>query len=63
MVILAKVTLFAELSVKYIVKSFALLGQLQYILLTILQKGNFSKDHHKLPEDGPNGPKHVGANV
>jgi hypothetical protein len=28
-----------------------------------LQKGNFSKDHHKLPEDGPNGPKHVGANI
>jgi hypothetical protein len=24
---------------------------------------NFSKDHYKLPEDGPNGPKHVGANV
>jgi hypothetical protein len=22
-----------------------------------------SKDHHELPEDGPNGPKHVGANV
>jgi hypothetical protein len=26
-------------------------------------KGNFSMDHHKLPEDGPNGLKHVGANV
>jgi hypothetical protein len=26
------------------------------------QKGNFSKDHHKLLEDGPNGPKQVGAN-
>jgi hypothetical protein len=24
---------------------------------------NFSKDHHKLPEDGPDGPKHVGANA
>jgi hypothetical protein len=31
------------------------------ILLIILQKCNFSKDHHKLPEDGPDGPKHVGA--
>jgi hypothetical protein len=27
----------------------------------MLQNRNFSKDHHKLPEDGPNGPKHVGA--
>jgi hypothetical protein len=72
------------MSVKYIVKSFALLGQhffrllcvsgavqsvtqshstQQCILLTILQKGNFSKDHPKPPEDGPNGPKHVGTNV
>jgi hypothetical protein len=33
------------------------------VLLTILQKGNFSKDHHKPPEDGPNGPKHVRAYV
>jgi hypothetical protein len=33
------------------------------ILLIILQKCNFSKDHHKLPEDGPDGPKHVGANA
>jgi hypothetical protein len=34
-----------------------------FILLIILQKCNFSKDHHKLPEDGPDGPKHVGANA
>ena len=24
---------------------------------------NFSKAQRKLPEDGPDGPKHVGANV
>jgi len=24
---------------------------------------NFSKARHRLPEDGPNGPKHVGANM
>jgi len=24
---------------------------------------NFSQDQCKLPEDGPNGPKHVGANI
>jgi hypothetical protein len=29
----------------------------------ILQKCNFSKDQHRLPEDGPDGPKHVGANA
>jgi hypothetical protein len=23
------------------------------------QSSNFSKDRHRLPEDGPNGPKHV----
>jgi hypothetical protein len=33
------------------------------ILLIILQKCNFIKDHHRLPEDGPDGPKHVGENV
>jgi hypothetical protein len=33
------------------------------ILLIILQKCNFNKDHHKLPEDGPDGPKHVGTNA
>jgi hypothetical protein len=31
--------------------------------MPILQNGNFSKDHHKPPEDGLNGPKHVGAYV
>jgi hypothetical protein len=29
----------------------------------ILRKSNFSKDQRKLPEDGPEGPKHVGANI
>jgi hypothetical protein len=29
----------------------------------ILQKRNFSKAQRKLPEDGPEGPKHVGANI
>jgi hypothetical protein len=29
----------------------------------ILQKCNFSKAQRKLPEDGPEGPKHVGANI
>jgi hypothetical protein len=24
---------------------------------------NFSKDNHRLPEDGPDGPKHVRANA
>jgi hypothetical protein len=33
------------------------------ILQTILQKCNLSKDHHRLPEDDPDGPKHVGANA
>jgi hypothetical protein len=52
------------LSVKYIVKGFALLGQHVFqAVVCVLQKGNFSKDHHKLPEYGPNGPKHVGVNV
>jgi hypothetical protein len=31
--------------------------------MIILQKRNFSKDQHWLPEDGPDGPKHVGANA
>jgi hypothetical protein len=30
---------------------------------SILQKSNFSKAQRKLPEDGPDGPKHVGANI
>jgi hypothetical protein len=62
---------FVKLSVKYIVKSFAVLWQhvfqavvcIECILLIILQKCNLSKDQHRLPEDGPDGPKHVGANV
>jgi len=28
-----------------------------------LQKCNFSQAQYKLPEDGPGGPKHVGANI
>jgi hypothetical protein len=31
-------------------------------LLIILRKCNISKDHYRLPEDGPDGTKHVGAN-
>jgi hypothetical protein len=31
--------------------------------MIILQKRNFSKDRHRLPEDGLDGPKHVGANA
>jgi hypothetical protein len=27
------------------------------------QKSNFTKDQHELPEDGPYGLKHVGANI
>jgi hypothetical protein len=29
----------------------------------IPQKFNFSKDQHRLPEDGPDGPKQVGENA
>jgi len=29
----------------------------------ILQKCNFSQAQYKLIEDGPGGPKHVGANI
>jgi hypothetical protein len=32
-------------------------------LLSFLQKCNFSQTQRKLPEDGPSGPKHVGANI
>jgi hypothetical protein len=67
-----------ELSVKYIVKGFAVLWQHVFqavvcvssavqraacILLIILQKCNFSKDQDRLPEDGPDGPKRVGENA
>jgi hypothetical protein len=31
--------------------------------MLILAKGNFSKDQHRLPEDGPDGPKHAEANA
>ena len=29
----------------------------------ILQKYNFGQAHRKLPEHGPDGPKHIGANI
>jgi hypothetical protein len=34
-----------------------------YFSWLFLQKFNFSHAQSKLPEDGPNGPKHVGANI
>jgi hypothetical protein len=34
-----------------------------YFYWLILQKSNFNKAQRKLPEDGPDGPKHVGANI
>jgi hypothetical protein len=34
-----------------------------YFYWLILQKCNFSKAQRKLPEDGPEGLKHVGANI
>ena len=33
-----------------------------YFHRSILQYYNFSQAQHTLPEDGPVGPKHVGAN-
>jgi hypothetical protein len=34
-----------------------------YFYCLILQKCNFSKAQRKLSEDGPDGPKYVGANI
>jgi len=34
-----------------------------YFYWWLLQKFNFSQTQCKLPEDGPDGPKYVGANV
>jgi len=34
-----------------------------YFYWLLLQKCNFSQAQFTLPEDGPGGPKHVGANV
>ena len=34
-----------------------------YFYLFLLQKCNFSQAQNKIPEDGPGGSKHVGANV
>ena len=34
-----------------------------YFYWLIQQNGNFSKARHRFPEDGPGGPKHVGANM
>ena len=36
---------------------------MMYFYWSIPQSCNFSKDQHKLPEDGPIGLKHVGANL
>jgi hypothetical protein len=32
-----------------------------YFYWVATQNCNFSKDRHRLPDDGPNGPKHTGA--
>jgi len=34
-----------------------------YFYWLILQKCNFSQAQRKVTEDGPGGPKHVGANI
>ena len=34
-----------------------------YLYWLFLQKGKFSQAQRELPEDGPNVPKHVGANI
>jgi len=34
-----------------------------YFYWLLLKKCNFSQAQYKLPEDGPDGPKHVEANV
>ena len=34
-----------------------------YFYWSFLRKRNFSQAQCKLPEDGPNGPKHVGENI
>jgi len=36
---------------------------MMYFYWLLLQKCNFGKAQYKLPEDGPGGPKHVGANI
>jgi len=36
---------------------------MMYFYWLILQKCNFIQVQRKLPEDGSNGPKHVGANI
>jgi len=36
---------------------------MMYFYWSIPQYCSFSKAQHKVPEDGPIGPKHVGANV
>jgi hypothetical protein len=57
---------FAELSVKYIVKSFAVLWQHVFQAVVCIEcraESDFSKDQHRLPEEGPDGPQHVVANA
>ena len=34
-----------------------------FLLINSTQKCNFSQAQCKLPKDGPNGPKYVGANI
>ena len=34
-----------------------------YFYWLILQKRNFNQAQRKLPEDGPDGPKRLGANI
>jgi len=36
---------------------------MMYFYWLILQKFNFSQAQPKFPEDGPGGPRHVGANI
>jgi hypothetical protein len=53
----------------FFIQSFAVLWQhtakfiTMYFYWLVLQKCNFSQAQYKLPEDGPGGLKHVGANV
>jgi hypothetical protein len=37
--------------------------EIRYIYWLVLQKSNFIKAQRKLPVDGPEGPKHVRANM
>jgi len=54
---LAKVTVLWNFSVKINRYTFS------SVVVKIPQNCNFSKAWHRLPEDGPDGPKHIGANM